>query len=188
MVPIFDNGNTKYELQTTKLTDGTSDIFALAPIDYFNEYVNLAQGRWAVDIEEINATTKTAIDAVNAALKKSYPKSKKAGILGLKFKKVKDHFELVLKYYGSSSSTATEMNYLYTINTTGNNIQITYDGPADENAQKVLTAFPDLLTIFQSLDGTFAISTNDAINPSNGCVLTNNANSSIWFNITGTVE
>ena len=188
MVPIFDNGNTKYELQSAELTDGSSTIYASAPLAYFKEYFDLAQGRWSVDITEINETTMAAIEAVNAALRTSYPKSKKAGILGLKFKKMTDHFELVLRYYGSSSTSATEMNYLYSIATSGNSLHITYNGAANENAQKVLNAFPDLLTIFQSLDGVFALITNDAINPSNGCKLTNNANSSIWFNITGTVE
>ena len=103
----------------------------------------------------------------------------------MKFKLSSGKMTLVLSYLGSSSSKAVEMKYNYSIKEQGSSLQIAYEDPADDNAQKVLNAFPSLEPLFKSLEGSHSVTASEPINPSLGIKLTNNSNSAVWFNLSG---
>ena len=185
MIPIREQGSTTLEFTNNTLTDGSVKIFAAEPHSYFMEFCEMLSGTWVIDIADVNETTKQYIADVDAALKKAYPKNKKASVQGLKFKLSSGKMTLVLSYLGSSSSKAVEMKYNYSIKEQGSSLQIAYEDPADDNAQKVLNAFPSLEPLFKSLDGSHSVTASEPINPSLGIKLTNNSNSAVWFNLSG---
>lgn len=183
---FLDVADTYYELDGSVMRSANSAISTAAPATYFTEYVTLAGGAWVIDIEDISQTTLDAITAVTNALKKAYSSNKKAGVQGLRFKQAGDNIVLTFSFYGSSSK-ATEMNYIYEMEKQDNNLKLTYSAPADENAQKVLAAFPTLEALLNTLDGTYAASTSDALNPTTGIRMENSA-ASTWFKATGKTE
>ena len=67
----------------------------------------------------------------------------------------------------------------------GRSVKITYNGPADENARKTVVAFPDIEVLLKNLEGSFDATATDAINPSNGIIITNKSHSELWFSIQG---
>ena len=185
-LPLPEAPDTWYALSGSVFAnDNSSTIFTASPAAYFGEYTEIAAGAWVVNLEDINDISKQAIDAVNAALKKAYSTNKKAAIKSLAFSQKDNGFVLTLGYLGTSSSKATEMDYLYSFEQQSGSVRLNYLEPADENAQKVLAAFPSLEPLFKSLNGTFALAAGDAVNPTLGMKMTENSNSSVWFNITG---
>lgn len=184
--PFLDLNDTSYELDGSVMRSAKSMIATAAPTTYFAEYVTLAGGSWVINLEDINPTTLEAITAVTNALKKAYSSNKKAGVQGLRFKLVNDNVVLILSFYGSSSKV-TEMNYIYQMESQDNSLKLTYSEPADENAQKVLSAFPSLETLLNTFNGNFAASSTDALNPTTGIKL-ENASAATWFNATGKIE
>lgn len=188
MVPIREHTDTKLEFKNGTLSGSATKIFASTPVKYFSEYIELAEGRWAIDINDINDDVKVLIETVNADLKKAYKSNKKASVQGMKIKPVENGYVLLFSYLGNSSKTATEMNYTFNVNSNGSSISLEYVGPADDNAQKVIAAFPNLVPLFESLNGTYSLSAKEAINPTLGIKITENSNSEKWFNITGTIE
>jgi hypothetical protein len=200
MVPIREQGETKYDLKNGVLSNSSAKIFAATANEHFiehikishvdianNEYV-LRKGAWAIDINDINDDVKAKIATVNADLKKAYKSNKKASIQGMKIKPAEEGYELLFSYLGNSSKTATEMNYTFNVSSNGSTISLEYVGPADDNAQKVIDAFPNLVLLFESLNGTYSLSAKEAINPTLGIKMTENSNSEKWFNLTGTIE
>lgn len=184
--PFLDLNDTGYELDGSVLRSAKSSIAPAVPTTYFTEYVTLAGGAWVIDIEDINQTSKDAITDVTNALKKAYSSNKKAGVQGLRFRQLDDAVVLTLGFYGSSSKV-TEMNYIYAMESQNDKLQLTYSAPADENAQKVLAAFPTLEPLLNTLNGTFVATTSDALNPTTGIRLENSA-ASTWFKATGKTE
>lgn len=183
--PFLDLKDVMYELKGDVLSAASSTLAPAAPVTYFAEYIELVGGAWTYNISDINETTKNAIADVNAALKKAYSSNKKAAVKSLSLSAGVEHAVLTLSYLGNSSSKTTDMTYLFSFKVQGNSLQLNYVGPSDENAEKVLVAFPSLLPMFQSLCGSFAITTESAINPTAGVKMTENSNSAKWFNLTG---
>lgn len=188
MVPIREHTDTKLEFKNGTLSGSSTKIFASTPVKYFSEYIELAEGRWAIDINDINDDVKAKIATVNADLKKAYKSNKKASVQGMKIKPAAQGYELLFSYLGNSSKTATEMNYTFNVSSNGSTISLEYVGAADDNAQKVIDAFPNLVPLFESLNGTYSLSAKEAINPTLGIKMTENSNSEKWFNLTGTIE
>lgn len=183
--PFLDLKDVMYELKGDVLSAASSTMAPAAPANYFAEYLELVGGTWTYNISDVNETTKNAIADVNAALKKAYSSNKKAAVKSLYLSPSTENIALTFSYLGSSSSKTTDMNYLFTVKVQDNSLQLNYVGPADENAEKVLAAFPSLLPLFQSLCGSFAITTESVINPTEGVKMTENSNSAKWFNLTG---
>lgn len=183
--PFLDLKDVVYELNGDVLSAASSTLAPAAPAIYFSEYLELVGGTWTYNITDINETTKNAIAEVNAALKKAYSSNKKAAVKSLSLSPLTEYVALTFSYLGNSSSKTTDMNYLYTLTKQNNSLQLNYVGPADENAGKVLAAFPSLLPLLQSLCGSFAVTTENAINPTVGVKITENSNSAVWFNLTG---
>ncbi|MBR0310345.1 MAG: DUF4302 domain-containing protein [Paludibacteraceae bacterium] len=180
-----ESGDTWYEISGDRLVSAKSAISVAAPATYFSEYLTLAGGTWTINITDVNDATKSAINTLNQALKKAYTSNKKAAVQGLAFKQNDENTVALIFSYLGSSNKATEMKYLYTISLQGDNMNIAYVGPADTNAEKVLTTFSDLETLLKTFEGTFASATDNALNPTNGIQLTESSNTSVWFKATG---
>lgn len=200
MVPIREQGETKYDLKNGVLSNSSAKIFAATANEHFVEHIKIShvdivnseyvlkQGAWKLDMEDINETTKQEIANVTAKLKETYSKNKKkACVNGLRFKKVGDKLVLVFNYIGNSTK-ANDIYFEYAIVAQGSNLQLNYVGPADEAAQNVLTAFPCIVPLFESINGNYAINVKEAINPTLGAKLIENSNSDRWLNLTGTIE
>ena len=179
-------GDVRYTLTGDKMESNASSIFAAPAAAYITEHIEMASGSWSVDTTNINDSSAHVIEKINATLKATYTKNKKnASVKSLTFKKTSKGLVVVFSYYGSSSKATTDMNYLFNIATEGNSVKITYNGPADENAQKTINAFPDIEVLLKTLDGSFDAIATDAINPSNGIKITNKSHSELWFSIQG---
>ena len=185
MIAPRTTGDLSFEYKNGALVGEHSRIFAAAPADYIPEFINLLSGGWALDIENICDSGKTVIADINAKLKAAYPKNKsKAGLSGLTIKKTSKGLVVALSYIGGSK-TAVEISYLFEVSKENNDIKLTNNGPADDNAQKTVNAFPSMGVLIDMLNGTFAPVAEEPLNPSIGTRLTNKSNSELWCNITG---
>ncbi len=186
MVPFLTSEDLQFTLKDGKLTSANSSINSIAPAPYVLEYMTLFSGSWVVDISNTCDSIKNTIDVINTKLKEAYPKNKKnASVQGLRIKQTTKNIILVFSYYGSSSKATTDMSYVFDVKREGNSLKLEYLEPADENAQKTLNAFPDIATLFKTLNGTFGLTPEVAINPSKGIKLENQSTSKVWYNISG---
>lgn len=179
--PFLNQRGTFFELVNGVLESEDTKITAAAPADYVGEYIELASGSWYIDFNNSCDSIMSVIAAINSTLKATYPKNSKAGVSALRFQKISSGLVLTLSYYGSSSKSATNMNYRFDLVKENEDLKIAYLEPSDENAQKALNAFPQFETLFTTLSGVHALTTTDPINPSNGILLTNKSNSELWF-------
>ncbi len=186
--PLLDLKDVQYELRDGKLVGEGSTLDALAPAAYIPEYLEMVSGKWGVDLEETSDTIKNVIESIDAALKAAYTKNKKnAKVNSLKFKLYGAQIVLTFSYYGNSGKATTDVNYVFDIAQEGDRIKVTYSEPADDNAQKVLNAFPTIEVLLNTLSGTFLPETQEVINPSFGIQLKNQTESDIWYNIIGSL-
>lgn len=186
MVPFLTSEDLQFTLKDGKLTSANSSINSIAPAPYVLEYMTLFSGSWVVDISNTCDSIKNTIDVINTKLKEAYPKNKKnASVQGLRIKQTTKNIILVFSYYGSSSKATTDMSYVFDVKREGNSLKLEYLEPADENAQKTLNAFPDIATLFKTLNGSFSLTSEVAINPSKGIKLENQSTSKVWYNISG---
>jgi len=180
--------DTSYEFKNNMLVGASSKIFAAQPVSYFTEYILVNNGTWKIDITEINDATKDAIAVVDAALKAAYTKNKKkASVQGIRFKKSGDNITVIMSYIGNSTK-ANDVNFNYEIKVQGNALKLAYQKPADDASVNVVNAFPSVIDLMKTLDGTYALNTKNLINPSFDIKLTENSNSALWFNLTGSIE
>ena len=181
-------GDLSLELKGSSLAGETSQIFASSPITYFTEYAQICSGAWKIDIADINDSTKNAIAVMDEALKAKYTKNKKkASVQGLRFKKVDGNVVLVFSYIGNSTK-ANDIDFDFEIAEQNGSLKLTYQKPTNTAAENVVTAFPMVEDLLKTLNGVYAIQTDNALNPTTGMRLIENSNSAVWFNLTGNVE
>ena len=188
MVPFLDLKALTYTLQNGELTGEDSKIVPNNPASYIKEYIEILSGSWTIDITDVNDSVANLIETINAVLKATYKNNKKnASVNSLVFKKTTKGLVLVFNYYGNSSKSTISMNYLFDIVAEGGALNISYNGPADDNAQKTLNAFPDIEVLLNTLSGTYDAVADDPINPTAGIKLTNKSNSNLWISISGKI-
>lgn len=181
-------GDVKYDIQDGKLVSAESKIFTAPVSEYFSEHIRLANGSWTIDItKHVNDSLKAAVDAVTEALKAAYPKNKKkAGVQSLRFKKTNDLITFVINYIGNNAKT--DIAFTFNAQVQNEKLTLAYVEPTTEAAKNVLNAFPSMVKLIHEMEGSFAISTSDVLNPTAGIHMIENSNSEKWFDMTGKVE
>lgn len=177
-----------FRLEENKLTNGSATIFT-GPVGlYFTNYMRLENGGWNIDVEKnVNNSLQNAIDVVSDALKAAYPKNKKkAGVKGLRFKNVNDDITYVISYVGNSSKI--DITFKFNVEVLESGIKLTYIEPATDAAANVLNSFPEMGELIRQAEGSFSITTTDALNPTLGMHMKDNSNSEKWYDMTGKIE
>ncbi len=158
--------------------------------EYVGEYMHLVSGIWTMDItaNAINATTAAAIKSVDAQLQ-TMLKQKKAKTMGITFAGMQttaDSLFYVLKYqYSAKGNTQslTELPYMFAVEKVDEGISLTYTKPADTSAENVLKSIPEILAVLESLNGEYAITAEETINPTLGLHFVGKTDANKWFNL-----
>lgn len=185
---IHTNTDVVYTAESNKIKGETSTI-TIASIDtYFKNYIDLIGGKWIISLEDMCPSIQAAFEAADNQIKTIYNNKKKGGVKGMVLQKKASNNTFVLAYsYVGKGSTATTYYYRFKMECTGGRVKLTYLGPDDENAAKVIETLTDSETLIKSIEGDYNMVCDEAINPTLGIKMTNNSNAGLWIKVTGSV-
>ena len=186
-VGILNDKETFYRFETDRLIGGKATIGPSATNTYVLDYLNLASGTWVMNLKNLCDPLQTLRDAADEAMRTAYSNPKKAGITAMDFTIHSNQLVMALSYIGKGSKANTYY-YLYDITKSNDKLVLHYNAPQDENAKKVLDAFPSVDSLLQHISGEFALSTVTAYNPTYGIHMIENSNAALWIDLTGKAE
>jgi hypothetical protein len=173
------------------------DFFAKKLAGYWSIYdVSYPESKQASDIviTEINDGVNAIITQINEQLfvvdKKKYSALKG---LELHYDANMGKYMLDVRYILSKKKPERQTRdeeekptqYLFNVTYTENSLELTYEKPANNDAEVLLTAIPALSNLLASLNGIYALTCENPFNPTLGIKLVNNSNADMWFNLSG---
>lgn len=186
---IMANTDVAFTIEGNRIKGETSSISIGALDAYFKNYVYFAGGKWSIDLANMCESIQTAYNAADSEIKTIYDNKKKGGVKGLVLQKKVSNNVFVLGFsYVGKGSTASTYYYRFQMESVGGRIKLTYLGPDDENAEKVIAALPASEVLIKSIEGDYNITCDEALNPTTGIKMTDNSNAGLWINLTGSVE
>ena len=176
------------------------DFFAKKLAGYWSIYdVSYPESKQASDIviTEINDGVNAIITQINEQLS-VIDKKKYSALKGLElhYDANMGKYMLDVRYILSKKKPERQTRdeeekptqYLFNVTYTENSLELTYEKPANNDAEILLTAIPALSNLLASLNGLYALTCENPFNPTLGIKLVNNSNADMWFNLSGKVE
>ncbi len=182
---VLTSKDDYYRFENNKLVSATSTIALCDLNKYFRLFMHSVGGGWVVDLKNMNDSAAQILADLDNTIKTIYKNQKKGGTTDMTFT-LTTTGDLVLAYsYIGSGSKASTFNYKFSLAEESGRLHLTYTEPADENAQKVMTALTGLESLLTVLGGDYNLTPTEPFNPTLGMKLTDNTKPELWFHVTG---